>query len=692
MKEVSGAMNTITGCKNNSGSSVDGGVDKANQFNNFYNRFDCPAPTAPSSDPSAAFTTLLSPPSPSPPPSLSPSPPSPSPPPSQSSPPSSAGGQSNTHGSHCPPAFTADQVRRQLRRLHPRKAAGPDKVCPRMLKVHHAEDPLQFAYREKVGVEDAILYLLHRTHCHLDKGGGAVRVMFFDFSSAFNTIQPLLLRDKLMMMEVDMHLVTWITDYLTGRPQHVRISDCSSDTVISSTGAPQGTVLSPVLFTLYTSDFKYNSELCHMQKFWTVLHQWTQDSAHRTLPTGRCPQDAAHRTLPTGRCPQDAAGCIVLKRLAMWVTTQVYNKLGKMSLPVQMILFVMFFMCIPHGLSWPKFLIHGGRSGLKAKGDHNNLSLNISKTKEMIVDYRKLQRGGHSPLYISGAEVEQVSNVRFLGVHLTEDLTWSLHTNKVVRSARQRLFFLRRLRKFGLPPDILTSFYRCTIESALTTCMTVWYGSCTAYDRKALKRVVRTAESIIGSKLPDLQDIYRSRCLRTSTSPAAGGKSRRSSRITVHLTAIRQELFNAVLQMGRKEHHGAVVYNLIKRQSFLKASENGIQRQLGFQGTSNIDIMLNSKTIISVMEVLFVCRKPQQQLPKKSLTDVTAVPSGRRVLEVKILAMNPTSNSVSKGLTKRGGNCGRSIVLLLMLLQATPVETSISILSDYENDEGGRRS
>ncbi|KAI4883193.1 hypothetical protein NFI96_007250, partial [Prochilodus magdalenae] len=134
-------------------------------------------------------------------------------------------------------------------------------------QVHPAEDPLQFAYREKVGVEDAILYLLHRAHSHLDKGGYAVRVMFFDFSSAFNTIQPLLLRDKLMKMEVDMHLVTWITDYLTGRPQHVRIRDCSSDTVISSTGAPQGTVLSPVLFTLYTSDFKYNSELCHMQKF-----------------------------------------------------------------------------------------------------------------------------------------------------------------------------------------------------------------------------------------------------------------------------------------------------------------------------------------------------------------------------------------------------------------------------------------
>ncbi|KAI4889925.1 hypothetical protein NFI96_013390 [Prochilodus magdalenae] len=38
-----------------------------------------------------------------------------------------------------------------------------------------------------------------------------------------------------------------------------------------------------------------------------VLHQWSQDDAHRTLPTGRCPQDAAHRTLLTGRCPQDTA-------------------------------------------------------------------------------------------------------------------------------------------------------------------------------------------------------------------------------------------------------------------------------------------------------------------------------------------------------------------------------------------------
>ncbi len=68
-------------------------------------------------------------------------------------------------------------------------------------------------------------------------------------------------------MQVDPCLVSWITNYLTDRPQYVRLKDITSDTVVSSTGAPQGTVLAPLLFTLYTSDFCYSSELCHIQKF-----------------------------------------------------------------------------------------------------------------------------------------------------------------------------------------------------------------------------------------------------------------------------------------------------------------------------------------------------------------------------------------------------------------------------------------
>lgn len=79
-------------------------------------------------------------------------------------------------------------------------------------QVHHALDPLQFAYQERVREDGTIL--LHQSLSYLDRGSSAVRIMFFDFSSAFNTIQPLL-KDTLMEMGVDLYLIKWVTDYLT---------------------------------------------------------------------------------------------------------------------------------------------------------------------------------------------------------------------------------------------------------------------------------------------------------------------------------------------------------------------------------------------------------------------------------------------------------------------------------------------
>ena len=80
-------------------------------------------------------------------------------------------------------------------------------------------DPLQFAYQPRLGVEDGIIYLLNRVYTHLDKPASTVRVMFFDFSSAFNTIRPALLGEKIAAIQVEAPIVSWIADYLMGRPQ-----------------------------------------------------------------------------------------------------------------------------------------------------------------------------------------------------------------------------------------------------------------------------------------------------------------------------------------------------------------------------------------------------------------------------------------------------------------------------------------
>ncbi len=60
----------------------------------------------------------------------------------------------------------------------------------------------------------------------------------------------------------------------------------------------------------------------------------------------------------------------------------------------------------------------------------------------------------------------------------------------------------------------MCTFYRGTIESILTSCITVWYGACNASCRKSLQRIVRAAEKIVGVSLPSLQDIYSTRLTR----------------------------------------------------------------------------------------------------------------------------------------------------------------------------------
>ncbi len=90
--------------------------------------------------------------------------------------------------------------------------------------------------------------------------------------------------------------------------------------------------------------------------------------------------------------------------------------------------------------------------------------------------------------------------------------TWSgTTTDFMVKKAQQRLYFLRQLRKFNLPQELLKHFYSAIIESVLCTSITIWFSSTTKSDLRRQRRVVRTAKRIIGTILPTLQELYLSR-------------------------------------------------------------------------------------------------------------------------------------------------------------------------------------
>ncbi|KAL0181923.1 hypothetical protein M9458_021298, partial [Cirrhinus mrigala] len=130
-------------------------------------------------------------------------------------------------------------------------------------------DPLQFAYRANRSVDDAVNMGLHYILQHLDKPGTYARILFVDISSAFNTIIEDILQNKLSQLSVPTSICQWITNFLTDRQQLVSLGKLTSGTRTRTinTGAPQGCVLSPLLFSLYTNDCTSKDPSVKLLKF-----------------------------------------------------------------------------------------------------------------------------------------------------------------------------------------------------------------------------------------------------------------------------------------------------------------------------------------------------------------------------------------------------------------------------------------
>lgn len=412
--------------------------------------------------------------------------------------------------------LSADEVRNVFKQLNERKAAGPDGLSPKLLKTCYMElsdifhlifseslatgtipslwktatvipvpqiakpavlndyrpvaltpivakcleklvlsrlmpavspfmDPLQFAYQKNRSVEDAAITVLNYVYQHLEKSGTYARALFVDFSSAFNTILPRVLVDKLVKMEVSPYLCRWIANFLSERNQLVCIKsngeNVYSNMLTLNTGAPQGCVLSPALFTVYTTDCVSNNGNCKLVKY-----------ADDTVLIGLISDNDEH----TYRAE--------IASMTQW--------------------------CASH-----------------------NLLLNVSKTKEVIFDFRKSPTVVNQ-VCIDDAGVKIVTSYKYLGTDIRGDLRWSENVARQVKKANKRMYFLRKLKQFDVNKTILRLFYASVIESVVIFAIIVWFRGASFSDKRYLNRVRKTAERIIGSHVESFENLYNTRVLK----------------------------------------------------------------------------------------------------------------------------------------------------------------------------------
>ena len=132
-----------------------------------------------------------------------------------------------------------------------------ERIAQSQLRTHISTSPnngpLQSAYRVFHSTETAMTRVVSDLLTNVDTGSASV-LLSLDISAAFDTLDHSLLlqrAENLFGFTGSVH--AWLASYLAGRSSYVSINNFRSDTVIHTSGVPQGSVLGPLLFSMFTT-------------------------------------------------------------------------------------------------------------------------------------------------------------------------------------------------------------------------------------------------------------------------------------------------------------------------------------------------------------------------------------------------------------------------------------------------------
>ena len=114
-------------------------------------------------------------------------------------------------------------------------------------------EALQSAYKKFHSTETALIKFHNDVVTAIDSGHSVILVLL-DLSAAFDTVDhTILIRRLSTHFGIRGRALDWFVSYLSDRAQYTKVNDISSNSLYLTQGVPQGSVLGPILNSLYTS-------------------------------------------------------------------------------------------------------------------------------------------------------------------------------------------------------------------------------------------------------------------------------------------------------------------------------------------------------------------------------------------------------------------------------------------------------
>jgi len=101
-------------------------------------------------------------------------------------------------------------------------------------------------------------------------------------------------------------------------------------------------------------------------------------------------------------------------------------------------------------------------------------------------------------------QIERVSSFKLLGLHLDGDFSWHSHVEAVTSKATKRLYFLKQLKRAGVPHTRLLHFYLAAIRPVLEYAAPVWHHSLNKSQKNQIEAIQKMAIRIIFSCACDM--------------------------------------------------------------------------------------------------------------------------------------------------------------------------------------------